>query len=1427
MQTKTLFSHHYLQKRLPDHPEWDEDPRPVFEAVRELWRHARQHGDTWNEAQTEQEFVRPALELLGWAYVVQPKAHQAGSVKRPDYALFPDERAKDEAMPHQGDDDAFYAQARAIAEAKYWGRPLSHKDAGGRETWDAQGNPSHQMVSYLVGTHVPWGVLTNGVTWRLYSREVSSTASEFYEVDLGLVFDFLPPDGQPSAAQLDQFRRWWLFFRRASFEPDAQGRSFVRRVHEGSATYARQISAKLKELVFEQVMPEIGGGFVAYRHHQLDVGQESEESLSLIYRASLSLLYKLLFLLYGEARALLPVTNPGYREQSLTRLAQWAAERLDRHLPLSDATHATPRYDALLALFHRIDRGDPSLGIPRYNGGLFDPTSPENQFLEQHKLSDRAVARAVDILVRDAGEPVDYAYIGVRNLGSIYEGLLENRLRVIDAAAGEVELVSDRGERKATGSYYTPDYIVEYIVRHTLDPVLEQRDGDFRAAMDRVAQIRRRLKSTADPTANRLLRQQLDEAERDAREAFLGIKALDPAMGSGHFLVNAVDHLTDGIIRRMQVYHDQHPDVSWEWNPIQRLIERVRGDILAEMARQGIQVDPARLDDTALLTRLVMKRCIYGVDLNRMAVELAKVSLWLHTFTVGAPLSFLDHHLRWGNSLIGSDVRTVEREIQKTEAGQLSLWQGPFAGLLDLTGLMVEVVERADATLADVRQSARDFDRFREELTPYKQVLDLWVSQHFGNQAAGEFLTVHGEDVLPALKGQRDVPEKYEATIARARALWQEKRFFHWDLEFPEVFVDLRKRDWAENPGFDAVVGNPPWGAGLSSSERGYFDQAFETSQATLDSFAIFCEQGKSVLSIQGWLGYILPSGWQTGKSYAPFRKLLLKTFVLRRIVNLPYDIFPDAYVDSAIVVLEREDAEEQDDLGIITGRVGVLAFDRREKLSQIDDGDPRLSELDYAIWFSDHLDPNDEFAFLSFLSGAELAIAQKIASHSVPMRKIAEVQRGITPFHLVDEKLNDAYGPALDGELRRYYYQFSGRKFVKYDESIAEYKPPRFFTGPRVVLRELISRQFELQAVLIEEDFITNKSHQSILLRNSDYHLGYLLALLNSLVLSHYHIRSSAIALRDDFPKIVLAETRELPIRRIAFTTPPEKRERLVGVGTAEAAEFVAELAEEGVSASSVSFSEFSGSKLGRWIDERLTQTASGHTQSDVIHDLLAHLAQRMIDMHQARQRLERALDPFKYLDRGAPFVPLPQALADEIKYGELVRTPETDLGAAHHDVDGLRLVRGGAGVGEDEYEGWELQVQLKKRDPEDGWRSWQYEERGNQIARAWVPVYRLPLSEEKARYYQHALQVLGEFAEAGSFPGGYTRSTMKKLQLTRVPAFDPEADLAPLVELSQELTGMQTRIAAADRLIDLIVYRLYGLTEEEVAVVEGRGSD
>jgi hypothetical protein len=898
--SKSLFSLHYLATRLPDYPEWREEVAERFAAVGKLWRMAQEFGASWNEAQTEKAFIQPVLELLGWHYIVQTKSMKHGRVSRPDYTLFADAATRDAAYSLQADEDAFYRRALAIAEAKYWGRALSRKETGARDEWKHDANPSYQMVSYLTGTRCAWGILTNGRVWRLYSRAVSSTASEYYEIDLDAIF--APPadvtPALPTAAQLTAFKHWLLFFRRAAFTPDAQGRSFVQRVYDGSATYAREISDKLKELVFREVMPEIAGGFVAYRRRELGVAAEDAASLHVIYQASLSLLYKLLFVLYAEARSLLPVTAPAYWEESLTFMAQQFAVKLDQRQVISDATHAPKQYAALLALFRRIDQGDRDLGVPRYDGGLFAASNPDNQFLEQHKLSDRAVARAVDILVRDAGEPVDYAYLTVRNLGSIYEGLLENKLEVVDAAAGAVALVNDKGERKATGSFYTPDYIVAYNVEQTLAPILAARAAQFAAAMDRIADLRRKLEHAGSAAQVATLRPHLARAERAAREAFLSIKVCDASMGSAHFLVNTVDFIADAIIEEMQRYHDAHPDVPWAWNPIQQLIEQTRGEIVAEMARQGIAVDVARLDDTALLTRLVMKRCIYGVDLNPMAVELAKLSLWLHSFTVGAPLSFLDHHLRCGNSLLGADVRTVEAAIQRTASGQFGLFAGPFAGLLDLTGVMIQITEQADSTLADVRQSAQNFADFQAALTPYKQVLDLWVSQHFGNKAAGEFLTLYGADVLPALRGEREVGEPHRTAIARARALWQEQRFFHWDLEFPEVFIDLARRDWAENPGFDVMVGNPPYVRQEQLAPiKPYLSVAFADVYAgTADLFVYFFALGLRLLRQDGRLAYISSNSWLRANYAKALRAYLRRHVTIETLVDIGDNrVFADA----------------------------------------------------------------------------------------------------------------------------------------------------------------------------------------------------------------------------------------------------------------------------------------------------------------------------------------------------------------------------------------------------------------------------------------------------------------------------------------------------------------------------------------------------
>jgi len=279
-------------------------------------------------------------------------------------------------------------------------------------------------------------------------------------------------------------------------------------------------------------------------------------------------------------------------------------------------------------------------------------------------------------------------------------------------------------------------------------------------------------------------------------------------------------------------------------------------------------------------------------------------------------------------------------------------------------------------------------------------------------------------------------------------------------------------------------------------------------------------------------------------------------------------------------------------------------------------------------------------------------------------------------------------------------------------------------------------------------------------------------------------------------FAEVKPINLRRLPIRRIQFTTPAAERGRLAAEGKA--------LAEKAVATR-----EFA--PILAFVSAQLDADPE---RSDVVHDLLAHLAQQMIDLHKQRQKLETARDPFKWFHRGGGCERFDRVFANAIKYGQ--RATDPDLTAVRHDVEALELVP----LGGDAYE---LRALLKHRDPASGWARALKDEQGK-IVRAWVTAYRFELPADVARFYRHALPIRGDFEGCGRFPGGKTRTTLQKLHAGKIPRFDPSIDLTSLVELDAELADVRGRIMRADALIDQIVYRLYGLNEAEIAVVEGR---
>lgn len=925
---RALFADYFLNERLPAMPEWAEDPRPSYLRLHKLYAAARERFRGLDEATIRRELIEPALQTLGFAC----KVAKAG-IEAPDYLL------------SLGDDSTPTVAALAYA----WDRQLDAKDET-RDTHRPADNPGARVVSVLGAGPAPWVIVTNGKIWRLYAAAAHSRSTNYYEIDLEETLAVTDPG--------EAFRYFWLLFRAAAFttrETFVQGEpralSFVDGLLQESAEYARRLGNRLKERVFEEVFPELAKGFIAQvRHLDGAVADLSQARLDEVFRGTLTLLYRILFLLYAEARDLLPAREVrGYWEKSLSRLKTQVAEAggsIEDEAPkrLAKAFSANPvdtrLYDRLLDLARTADRGDSGVNTPVYNGGLFltevqpDDYSPEAEaarFLLKYKVPDRFLAQALDLLARDVDEkrgdlaPIDYKSLGVRQLGSIYEGLLEFRLRLAPEKMaivrgkkteetvpyrealkqkrsiltvgrgrngtdrtlpkGATYLENDRRERKATGSYYTPDHIVKYIVEHAVGPVLQEhlealrpklREAQraYREAQRRRAGFEKKGMRGDDPekVAN-------DERWRRLVGELFEFRVLDPAMGSGHFLVEAVDFLTDKMLDFLN---------GFPWNPVQAQLRQTRETILAEMERQGVTIDAAKLTDVNLLKRHALKRCIYGVDLNPMAVELAKVSLWLDCFTLGAPLSFLDHHLKVGNSLVGVTVEDVRKAVEHGLDGkeeQLSLFgSSQFAGVMLATDLMRHVGELSDVTAEQVQESRTEFRRASQELAPFKRVLDAYASRWFGNEprriGRGAAATLYdptveflrspiAESWLKGDDGPVQLSLEHESVARTARVAARAQCFFHWQLEFPEVFFAPRQGttqvvELKSDPGFDAVVGNPPWVRQESISEQKAALEALLPGvyDSIADTYVYFIGRGLGVLRRGRRLGMVLPNKW-------------------------------------------------------------------------------------------------------------------------------------------------------------------------------------------------------------------------------------------------------------------------------------------------------------------------------------------------------------------------------------------------------------------------------------------------------------------------------------------------------------------------------------------------------------------------------------
>ena len=614
-----------------------------------------------------------------------------------------------------------------------------------------------------------WVVLTRGSEVRLYAARPDTgvgrkgRAETFVEVNLALLAD-------------EQAGYLHLLFSAAAL--DAGGK--IEEALEASDRFAADLAVRLRDRVYAETVPALAAA-VARR---MDPAPGREE-LNNAYEQVMVILFRLLFVAYAEAQDLFPYrTNARYADHSLTRLVSRLTEDRRGGGVAYDETAAS-MWDDIKQLWSAIDTGNVAWGLPAYDGGLFsrDPdVSPSGAAIEaMAPLTDAELAPALSAMLVDAGPegegPVDFRSLSVRTFGTVYEGLLESQLSLaeqdlavrdvkglatfvpaeagdeVEAASGSVYFHNRSGVRKSTGSFFTKPFAVEHLLDHALEPALD----------DHLARLAG-LAAAGDGAG--------------VEVAFFDFRCADIAMGSGHFLVAAVDR----IERRLSGWLSANPVAA---AGVLAGLGRLRASAVEALGDLG---DGAEVETGSLLRRQVARHCVYGVDLNRVAVELARLSIWVHTFVPGLPLSFLDHNLVEGNSLTG--IGTLDEVLRVF--GEHPLFEAQIVEMLaGAADALSRLARTADATKQEIDEAREAHREALDAVAPARAIFDV-VAAHRA--------------------GACDLPVNFDPSVMERIASGDEVRGAVGELKpvhFPAVFPEVFRREGRS--GFDCLIGNPPW----------------------------------------------------------------------------------------------------------------------------------------------------------------------------------------------------------------------------------------------------------------------------------------------------------------------------------------------------------------------------------------------------------------------------------------------------------------------------------------------------------------------------------------------------------------------------------------------------------------------------------------
>jgi Eco57I restriction-modification methylase len=667
--------------------------------------------------------------------------------------------------PLPGPESVLLARGTRVAIALFLERPDEIEPASPH--FGGLSPVSHALAS-ADRQNLDYVVIAAGSTLRIYPVKTGvgtgrrGRTETFIELNLDLL----------SSAQAGYL---WLLFSADALVDSGTFKTILAR----SEDYAADLGTRLRERVYEEVVPGLAMAIVRARR----LRRPSVEQLRETYEMALLVLFRLLFLAYAEDNERLPLhQNATYRKHSLKEIGKHLAEAERRATPFESEDFY---WNEVNQLWKAVDKGNRAWGVPAYNGGLFASDEGLGAKVANLTMRDEVFAPPLAALLLDDTEeggkgPIDFRPLGVREFGTIYEGLLESELSLAETdlavdpktdayipvrgratpvvRAGDVYLHNASGARKSSGAYYTKAFAVEHLLDRALEPALDGHKARLDARYD----------------------------VREAADQFFSFRVADIAMGSGHFLVAAVDR----IERRLSNYLSERP-LPGVADELERLRRTARESLGPEWTG-----DP--IEDTQLLRRQIARRCIFGVDLNPLAVELARLSLWIHTFVPGLPLSFLDANLVVGNSLVGIATFEEAAELLGTESGDLFSFTAADR-LAKAREPMEKLGRLADATAAEVKKAKDFYAEARRQIASEESFLTVLTASRIDPRIRE---AIAGGQVATRLAAQGDVFS--DALVRKAETALADLRPLHFPIVFPQVFLGTRG-------GFDVIVGNPPW----------------------------------------------------------------------------------------------------------------------------------------------------------------------------------------------------------------------------------------------------------------------------------------------------------------------------------------------------------------------------------------------------------------------------------------------------------------------------------------------------------------------------------------------------------------------------------------------------------------------------------------